>query len=589
VTSITDATGPMQTEKFDLLELDRTTDSRNRDLLLLFAAPVIVLLVLRVSPYFRLNNGDPFIYVGYSNAFRTHVERFGYTYHSVRFGLIFPLRLSLMFGPVWGYFLLRYLLYAVTILPMWVVLRPLGRRIALLGPVIFISSPVTAQAILTTHPDTIVVPGVTVTLCLLTLAVRSEQRLRTSLLALGAGLAAGITVNANIFSGPLLALIITASIVAMLMCRRFANASIVAVVVLFGMLAVCATGMLVYQRMFGVANIYQTTLNAMRDISNSEIWRTPSLEWMSTRRYIYAPVVVLIFATWALIRCRRRLSLPDPDQLLLYAAVLLGFLYFAAHQFLLGGTSMEQAYYYSYLIGPVAVLAAAAIAWQGGTAQLPGWALVAFPVGLAYVCQVVEIRWFVVFVASALALMAIMFRVKAVGSGLLMLFMIHLAWGASPRTIAPIDGAGFQYEPHYERVFGDADSSALEAYLLASDLPSVVPSEPTFVVPLLFWYRTGDPLLDSVEATYLWETLAVQRFPAPGMPVISQEDLDRLDSLVGGYVVLIGRTDAELDAGVEALLQRGFQLGSSARTEQLTRGASTVFVRPVRVTAAPTD
>jgi hypothetical protein len=588
VTSITDSAGLSQTARLDPVTVDSTT-GRNRDLLILFVAPVIVLLVLRVAPYFRLNNGDPFIYVGYSNAFRTHVERFGYTYHSVRFGLIFPLRLSLVFGPVWGYLLLRYLLYAITILPMWVVLRPLGRRIALLGPVVFISSPVAAQAILTTHPDTIVVPGVTVTLCLLALAVRSDRRSRTSLLALGAGLAAGVTVNANIFAAPLLGLMIAASILTMLMHQRFANAAIVAVLVLFGTLAVCATGMLVYRSMFGVANIYQTTLNAMRDISNSEIWRTPGLEWMSTRRYIYAPVVVLIFATWTLIRRRRRLSLPDPDQLLLYSAVLLGFLYFAAHQFLLGGTSMEQAYYYSYLIGPVAVLAAAAIAWEGGTDQLPGWALVAFPVGLAYLCQVVEIRGFVVFVALVLALIAMMFRAKAIGAGLLMLLVIHLAWGASPRTIAPIDGAGFQYEPHYERVFGDVDSGAFEAYLLASDLPNVVPSEPTLVVPLLFWYRTGDPLLDSVEATYLWETLAVQRFPAPGMPVISPDDLDRLDTLVGGYVVLIGRTGAELDAGVEALLQRGFQLGSSTRTEQLTRGASTVLVRPIRVIATPTD
>jgi hypothetical protein len=47
-------------------------------------APIVILVVLRVSPYFRLNNGDPFIYIGYANDFRGHVVRFGYTYYAVR-------------------------------------------------------------------------------------------------------------------------------------------------------------------------------------------------------------------------------------------------------------------------------------------------------------------------------------------------------------------------------------------------------------------------------------------------------------------------------------------------------------------------
>ncbi len=565
------------------------SSSRSRlvALLVVLATPIVVLVVLRVSPYFRLNNGDPFIYVGYSNAFRSHVERFGYTYHSVRFGLIFPLRLSLALGPVWGYFVLRYALYLIAIVPMWAVLRPMNRRIALLGPVIFVSSPVAAQAILTTHPDTIVVPGVTFTLCTLTLAVRSTSRLKTGLLSLVAGLAAGVTLNANVFSAPLVALMVVAALMTLLVSRRVLDAVIVTVSTLVGTLMVIAAGMLVYRYMFGNANIYETTLNAMRDVSGSDIWRTPSLEWMTTRRYIYVPLLVIAFAGAALFRRWRRKLLPPADECLIFISVVLGFLYFVIHQFVLRGTSMEQAYYYSYLIGPVTLLTAAAIHWQGGTDRIPTWALLGFPVALAFLTQVVEIRWFIGFVILTCVLMAIMFRSRAAVAGAVTLLAMHMAWGTSPRTIAPIEGAGFQYEPHYERVFGDADPTGFEAYRIASELPSIVPSDPNYVVPMNFWYPTGDALLDSVQATFHWETSAVQRSPAPGMPSISEGDLGRLKPLVGGYVVMLARTEPELDVGAQSLRDLGFSLESGSTTTQLTAGGSTVYVRPVKIESAP--
>jgi hypothetical protein len=556
------------------------------DLLVLLATPIVVLIALRVSPYFRLNNGDPFIYVGYSNAFRSHVERFGYTYHSVRFGLIFPLRMSLALGPVWGYFVLRYALYLMVIVPMWAVLRPMNRRIALLGPVIFVSSPVAAQAILTTHPDTIVVPGVAMTLCTLVLAVRSTSWPRTALLSLAAGLAAGTTLNANIFSTPLLVLMVLATLTTFVVSRRNRDAAIVAVFTLVGTLVVISAGMLTYRYMFGNANIYETTFTAMRDVSGSDIWRTPSLEWMSTRRYIYVPLFVVAFAGAALVRCWRRDRLPPADQCLIFVSVVLGLLYFVVHQFVLGGTSMEQAYYYSYLIGPVSLLTAAAVHWQGGTDRIPTWALLGFPVALAFLTQIVEIRWFIAFVGLACVLMAIMFRSRAAAAGAVTLLAMHVAWGASPRTIAPIEGAGFQYEPHYERVFGDADPTGFEAYRIGSELPGVVPSDPNYVVPMNFWYRTGDALLDSVQATYHWETSAIQRSPAPGMPSLSEGDVDRLKVLVGGYVVLLARTAPELDAGMQTLRDRGFSLEAKPTTTRLDAGGSTVYVRPVSIESA---
>src|SRR5688572_7836360 len=154
---------------------------------------------------------------------------------------------------------------------------------------------------------------------------------------------------------------------------------------------------------------------------------------------------------------------------------------------------------------------------------------VAVPVAIAYLSQTFALSRFVMFAIITLLLCAVAVRsTRALVAGVAAVIAMNLAWGASPRVIEPIAGAGFQYEPHYEQAFGDASDTAFEAYMLASELPSVVPSDGDRFVPLLFWYRSGDAMLDSVQATYHWETLTVQRRPELGMPELTPEDLDRL-------------------------------------------------------------
>ncbi len=550
--------------------------------------PVVLLVALGTAPYFRLNNGDPFIYVGYSNAFRTHVARFGYTYHSVRFGLIFPLRASLVAGPVVGYLALRYVLYLVATVPMWFALRPYGRNAALLGPVAFITSPVAAQAILTTHHDTFVVPFLTAFVCLLVLALRSDRLVALAALALPAGLTAGLAINANIFAAPLFVIVTLVASSLLVAERRLRLGFALGPIVLVGVGAVSAAGALAYGRMFGDANIWRTTLNAVGDISESEFWRTPGISWLGTRRYVYVPFLVLAFAAAVLVRRpgRRWARAADVRLVVLSLLLLLGF--FVAHQFVLGGTSMEQAYYFSMIIGPTCLVLAAAIGWSGMIDRVPAVAVVVVPALAALVAQFLELRAFVLFVGLGLVLFVVMLWMRWWVAAVALVLLVQLAWGAGPRQIAPIEGARFQYEPHYERVFGAWwDTTAFEAYLLASRLPELVPSDPGYVVPLYFWYPTGDAMLDSVQASYHWEALTVQRSPNPGMPQITDDDMNRLRALVGGFVVLMARTDAEVEQGLTALRGRGFEVDAAAPTERLVAGDSAVMVRTVRVLAAP--
>ncbi|HZB41109.1 MAG TPA: hypothetical protein VE487_09100, partial [Ilumatobacter sp.] len=241
----------------------------------LLLMPVAILLVLRVSPYFPLNNGDPFIYVGYANDFRRHVARFGYTYHAVRFGLIFPLRASLWLGPVWGYFFLRYLLYLLAIIPLYLVLRPQGTRIAMFGVALFVANPVSAESILTTYTDTIVVPVLCAVVCLMVFVYRHRGWTAAACAAL-AGVLAGVSINTSIFSITLLGVSMGVLCLALLLARRYADLFRCAALFLAGIVIVSVAGMLVYRHMFGDANIYRTTWAASREVKNDSMWRSPS-------------------------------------------------------------------------------------------------------------------------------------------------------------------------------------------------------------------------------------------------------------------------------------------------------------------------
>jgi hypothetical protein len=163
---------------------------------------------------------------------------------------------------------------------------------------------------------------------------------------------------------------------------------------------------------------------------------------------------------------------------------------------------------------------------------------------------------------------------------------MSLAWGAGPREIAPIPAAGFQYEPHYEIVFGDADDTAFEAYMLATQLTRVVPTTDDVQPPLIFWYATGDAMLDSVQASFLWQTLTVQQGP-PGMPVIAPDDPARLTNAVGGFVVMLGRTTGEIDAGVASLRAAGYVVDVPPAPLRLRYDDSEVVVLISRLLSEP--
>src|SRR6056297_2206522 len=129
---------------------------------LLAIAPVAVVLAYGVERFFTLSGADPFIYIGYASSTADLIERLGYPYYAVRFGLIIPSNLFLeLFGPTAGYYLLRWLLTVVASAALYAALRrSFGWRAGAIAVALLLISPIYLRAMMTLYSTTVGVPAI---------------------------------------------------------------------------------------------------------------------------------------------------------------------------------------------------------------------------------------------------------------------------------------------------------------------------------------------------------------------------------------------------------------------------------------------
>src|SRR5688572_7701619 len=115
---------------------------------------------MHFSPIAQQDFIDPYVYTGYINNFEDLFQRYGVTYYGVRFGLIAPAELAAaVFGPVGGYFFLRYAYGLIAALPFYVLIRQrFGRPTAVASISVLLTSPYFARTVLWDHPDAAGVP-----------------------------------------------------------------------------------------------------------------------------------------------------------------------------------------------------------------------------------------------------------------------------------------------------------------------------------------------------------------------------------------------------------------------------------------------
>ena len=277
-----------------------------------------------------------------------------------RVGFLVPARTAyLLFGPVGGFFTLRYVLALVAVVPLYVLLKRLyGRWAGFLGIAVVMSNPVFVTAWGTDYPDSAAISYLTGGLC--ALAMPCEARRRPWWLATAAGLFT-MAVWSHGAALPLGAAVLVAYAVVRGLRTRDRLASDAAVLLVT---AVAVTGLLSLFSMFllGQANFISPTLRAARDLNSPAqiaLWHSSNWRWVLYDTYLLVPPAALL--AFLVVHARRWRRLGTPQLFIGFASVLTGGA--AAYLQFVGTVQMlEQPFFSSLLWSFVAVLVALTLA-----------------------------------------------------------------------------------------------------------------------------------------------------------------------------------------------------------------------------------
>ena len=281
------------------------------------------------------------------------VTRYGYTYYSVRFGLLAPSELLIgLAGPLFGYFLLRWLLMTgLSALVMIWGKRTRGYLLGVLGCAIILLSPVTHRAVMTIYSDTVGVPYVAGATVLLLLPGSARARI---MYTLAAGGLIGLTINSNLVIALPLAVSLLAWFVVRIMTTRSRQAVWEALAVAGGAILVTLLGALLYLVRFGRANIISPSIDAARRISDVVTAdRAPTREWLLFRPYLFLPLIAIVALGVTLAAARQR---PRWQESALVGMLVGAGAFYLFEEFILEGYLLETYFYTSYFLGPTVLL-----------------------------------------------------------------------------------------------------------------------------------------------------------------------------------------------------------------------------------------
>jgi hypothetical protein len=548
-------------------------------------SPLVVFRAYGVETFFQLSGADPFIYTGYTFSFADLIERWGYPYYAVRFGLIIPSNLfAEFFGAEAGYLIMRWVLASAAAAAIYAALSRIHR--ALLGVLavsLLLLSPTFIRAVMTNYSTTVGVPAVAVAFAL---TVTPFDGWRLHLARLGAGMAAGLAINSNVFS-----VLPLATLAAVWIWVRRQDAS--AVVKEFAWLAagaalVTAIGYSVYALRFGDGNLVAPSLTAVDRLSSAPgPDNEPGLDWLDFRPEIWLPVVVSLICVLAIWSSGRRAT---PATKAIAAAPLAMWVGYACHTFVLGSNTLEIYFYTSYMIGPTSMALAVAIGllaerwtkYRSGQAVFACIVLVtAAPVLWTHVLR--DMRFWSLNGLLPVTILICLVATGARSRGWLaapvvaMLSVLPaLTTLASPQGVPNPPGARPRQEPSYPTAMFRYDDITLDLYLLAADFASSVPRTAVDAGSVVFWRPQNDYTATLMQWTYLgpYSALPDAADPFPALdPATERQLIDRTPR----FLVVLSTQAGVPELGEAALSQLG--ITPLRRTSfTLTRGPFQLFV-----------
>jgi hypothetical protein len=543
---------------------------------------------------------DPYFYTAYAQNGRDLIERYGEGwYYWVRLGFVLPARASyLAFGAVPGFYVLRYLLALVAVVPVYLLLRRLhGPAAGALGVAVALSSPVVLHSWGTDYPDSTAVSYLFAgTACLVMPAASRRTRLVWVALA---GVALALTVHCQLISAPLVAAIVIAYVAVNV--RR----QPLEVLAHLGVLVLCAaavTGALagLAQLVFGSHDIITPTVTAsehFRTPAQLAKWHSTTWRWVLDDTYLLALPVVLV--SWCAARLGGRGGASREELTVVVAVALQGLLYAGLQAY--GSTATLEYYLYSSMLWPgvclVTTLMLVALCGpllrRARTAAVPVALVLLLPVLISQFRSHVQFRLTPagLLVGAGVVLVVLLGRLArtravaaATAAGLVVAGCFALTIAGPVRvSAAPIAGqAKFPHVSYADVIWGNGRSE-VDAYRIASAVHLMVPGARFRGDDLMMWYppdQSGQ--VNEAAAQYLWHINSLRE----SMPTLLRVDARTLRARRPGLLLLLSATGAEFPAAVRSLSQVSLR-PAVLRTRVLAAGSQRMHVWVVSLRAFP--
>ena len=340
---------------------------RVAEVLALVVSPGIFYVALRLRGMAPLVFPDPSMHTTYIIDPRDILTRYAAVFaqtarlrEAARVGFLVPARTAyLLFGAVGGFFVWRYVLALVAVVPLYVLLKRLyGRWAGFAAVAVVMASPVFVTAWGTDYPDSAAISYLTGALCALAMPATPRRRVWWLLLA---GSLLALAVWSHMATVPLGAAMVVAYAAVRLARSRDHLARDTAV---GAGAALAVTGMLSFFSwlLLGQANFWTPTWQAVRYLdtpAQERLWHSANWHWVLYDPWLLVPPAVLV--AFVVVFARRWAKVGTP-QLVVGLASLLAFGVATALQFAGHVQMLEISFFSSLLWSFVAVLAALILA-----------------------------------------------------------------------------------------------------------------------------------------------------------------------------------------------------------------------------------
>ena len=542
-------------------------------------SPAAAALVLRLRLMAPSVLPDPAMHTIYLVAPRDVFTRYAAAYaatarlrEGARIGFLGPARLAyLAFGAVPGFFVTRYVLALVAVVPVYLLLRRLyGRPAGVAGILVVLSSPVILTAWGTDYPDCAVVSYATGAVACL--AMPCARRWRRAWLA-----AAGVLLVMAVWSHGVAVPLVGATLAGYLAVRLLRDrARLAGDLALLAAVAVAVTGLLVVAAavLIGHANFIGLTWQALRYLSQPSQtgrWHSASWRWAPYVAYLLVPPAVL--GAFVVAVARRGRAVPTPV-LLVGVVAAAQLLVYSLLQFVGTVQTLEQHYLSSTLWSGVCLATAITIGELARPLSdrpvarwLPVAVLLAVPLGYEAYPHVPPFGWLPVgailaagaIAAAAAASGAARLRPPLAAAAATGLGLAAFAAAILVLTVAPIPAhprlphthLGADPPPAYSTALGGSGTIYIDGYRIATALPAFVGPAAYRGEQLLVWRLTPGPIGYLTYAIGMYHD-GYNKLHSSS-PHLTQSDRQKLRSRRPAELLLVGNSAASFPTALRHL------------------------------------